>query len=172
MILLTTLLQYRLFFFKVGGADDNLRIVGFVQISDWRSCFRHPRLDLMFIVYVDDFTLSGPIKHMSEGWELIRKNIVTWGPEPVSRYLGCEHGILDVMIPAGSNPAHGDIPEPAPKAPKKQKDGASDAQFLESQQASQKARLKIEYQKANAPTKRLIKAKLLVYDMICFSNRA
>ena len=58
---------------------------------------------------------------MTEGWELIRKHMVTGDTEPVSRYLGCEHRILDVMVPAVSKPAHGDIPEPAPKARKKQK---------------------------------------------------
>ena len=102
---------------------------------------------------------------MTEGWTLIRKNIVTGDPEPVSRYLECERRILDVMIPAGSNPAHGDIPEPAAKAPKKQKEGVSDAQFLLSQQASQKARLKNYYQRGSAPTKQMIKAKVMVYDM-------
>ena len=101
---------------------------------------------------------------------LIRKNIVTGDPETVSRYLGCDHRILDVMFPAGSNPAHGDIPEPAPKAPKKQKVGVSGAQVLRSQQESQKARLKNDYQRADAPTKHMVKAKVMVYDMKLFST--
>ena len=152
-------------------AADNFKVAGFVPINDWRSCFRHPRLDLMLIVYVDDIKLSGPIKSMTEGWTLLRKNIVTGDPEPVSRYLGREHPILDVMIPAGSNPAHGDIPEPTPKASKKQKEGVSDVQFLQSQQASQKARLKNDYQRAHAPTKQMVKAKVMVCDMkSCFKS--
>ena len=71
------------------------------------------------------------------------------------------------MIPAGSNPAHGDIPEPAPKAPKQQKEGVSDAPFLQSQQAYQKARLKNDHQRADAPTKQ-VKGKVIVYDMKLF----
>ena len=36
-------------------AEKHLRSKSFVPIDDWRSCYIHPKLDLMLIVYVDDF---------------------------------------------------------------------------------------------------------------------
>ena len=43
-----------------------------VPIPDWKSCFRHPRPDLMLIVYVDDFKFAGPKHNLKVGWTLIR----------------------------------------------------------------------------------------------------
>ena len=34
--------------------------VGFEPITDWRSCYFHPKLRLFLVIYVDDFKLSGP----------------------------------------------------------------------------------------------------------------
>ena len=45
----------------------------------------------MLIVYVDDFKLAGPAANRIEGWKLVRKGITTGEPEPIGRYLGCEH---------------------------------------------------------------------------------
>ena len=52
---------------------------------------------------------------MAEVWWLIRKGMMIGEPEPIGRYLGCEHRMIHATIPQGSNPCHGDIPEPAPK---------------------------------------------------------
>ena len=68
-------------------AEKHLSSVGFVSIPDWKSCFRHPRLDLMLIVHVDDFKLAGPKRNLKEGWTLTRKGIITGEPEPIGRYL-------------------------------------------------------------------------------------
>ena len=71
----------------------------------------------MLTVYVDDFKLVGPAANITEGWRLIRKGIITGEPEPIGRYLGCEHRMINATISqGGSNPCHGDIPEPVPKA--------------------------------------------------------
>ena len=40
---------------------------------------------------------------------------MTGEPEPIGRYLGCEYRMSNATISQGSNPCHGDIPEPAPK---------------------------------------------------------
>ena len=45
-------------------SEKHFSSVGFIPIPDWKSCFRHPRLDLMLIVYVDDFRLAGPKRHL------------------------------------------------------------------------------------------------------------
>ena len=97
-------------------AEKHLKSVGFLPVTDWRSCFVHPGLKLYLIVYVDDFKMAGPTQNLPEGWKLIRKGIETGDPEPVNRYLGCEHIVLDATIPVGSNPPHGSVPKPPPKA--------------------------------------------------------
>ena len=49
-------------------AEEHLGKVGFVPIQDWKSCFRHPRLNLMLIVYVDDILLLCQDGAMRTGW--------------------------------------------------------------------------------------------------------
>ena len=66
----------------------------------------------VLIVYVDDFKLAGPKKHLPEGWTLIRNGIITREAEPTGRYLRCEHRVLEALIPASGSPAHGEVPEP------------------------------------------------------------
>ena len=97
-------------------AEKYLSSVGFVPIPDWKKCSRHPKLDLMLIVYVDDFKLAGPRRDLKEGWTRIRKGIITGEPEPIGRYLGRKHIVLEALILAGGNPAHGSIPEPPLKS--------------------------------------------------------
>ena len=87
-------------------AEEHLSAVGFLPIMDWKRSFRHPTLDLMLLVYVDDFKLAGPAANMTEGWKLIRKGIMIGEPEPLGRYLGCEHRMITATIPQGSNPCH------------------------------------------------------------------
>ena len=48
----------------------------------------------MLIVYVDYFKLAGPAANIAEGWKLIRNGIITGEPEPIGRYLGCEHRMI------------------------------------------------------------------------------
>ena len=74
--------------------------------------------------------------HIIEGWRLIRKGIITDELEAIGRYLGCEH-MIATTIPQGSNPCHGDIPEPAPnvKTPKPSSDDAKVRAMQEKQRA-------------------------------------
>ena len=65
----------------------------------------------MPIVYVDDSELAGPKKKLDEGCKFIRKGVITDDPEPIRRFLGCGHRLLDAVIPSGGNLAHGDLPE-------------------------------------------------------------
>ena len=43
------------------------------------------------MVYVDDFKLAGPQKNLQAGWKLLRKGLLLDEPEPVSKFLGCDH---------------------------------------------------------------------------------
>ncbi|CAE6936887.1 GIP [Symbiodinium sp. CCMP2592] len=71
--------------------EKALRSVGFEQCPDWKSVFRHPKLNLMLVVYVDDFKLSGPKANLANGWELMASKIKLEPPSSIKRYLGCEH---------------------------------------------------------------------------------
>ncbi|CAE7655522.1 unnamed protein product [Symbiodinium sp. CCMP2592] len=71
--------------------EKALRSVGFEQCPDWKSVFRHPKLNLMLVVYVDDFKLSGPKANLATGWELMASKIKLEPPSSIKRYLGCEH---------------------------------------------------------------------------------
>ena len=87
--------------------------------------------------------MAGPKKASPAGWELIRKGIITDDPEPANRFLGCEHGIIDAIIPVGSNPPHGAVPQPPPKskAPSLDEHGQVDlAKLAQSRLASENAR--------------------------------
>ena len=73
--------------------NDHLSSVGAKPIEGWRSCFFNDKLKLFVVVYVDDFKMAGPSKHMKQGWDLIRQKIRTEDPTPAGKYLGCEHTI-------------------------------------------------------------------------------
>ena len=57
----------------------------------WQSVFCYPELELILVVYVDDFTMTGPTKNMAEGWMGINSVIDMDPPEALGRYLGCIH---------------------------------------------------------------------------------
>ena len=84
--------------------ERHLKSVGFEPIQDWRSCFWHPQLKLMLVVYVDDFKLAGPKGNLTQGWKLIRQGVRTEEPTPAGKYLGCEHIIGEVRISKGESP--------------------------------------------------------------------
>ena len=64
-------------------------------IENWPSCFFHPELKLVLIVYVDDFKMAGPSANLAKGWASLRGEIKMGDPEPFGRYLGCDHQLLD-----------------------------------------------------------------------------
>ncbi len=71
--------------------EAHLLSVGFVPISEWRSCFWQSVLMLFLVVYVDDFKLSGPEVNLAKGWDLIQSGIATDAPHPMDLFLGCKH---------------------------------------------------------------------------------
>ena len=112
----------------------------------------------MLIVYVDDFELAGPKRNLKEGWTRIRKGIITGEPEPIGRYLGCEHTVLEALISAGGNPAHGCIPEPPPKSETLQPLSENDeVRAIKWQQRSETKKRKIDYERTNTPSGKITK---------------
>jgi hypothetical protein len=84
--------------------EAHLVKIGFVPIDDWRSCFFHPKWNMFLVVYVDDFKLAGPAKHMAEAWVAIRQGIVMEDPAPAGLYLGCKHELSDRVLPCRTTP--------------------------------------------------------------------
>ncbi|CAE6962770.1 unnamed protein product [Symbiodinium sp. CCMP2592] len=84
--------------------EKALRSVGFEQCPDWKSVFRHPKLNLMLVVYVDDFKLSGPKANLAKGWELMASKIKLEPPSSIKRYLGCEHVTFSHVVPSAFDP--------------------------------------------------------------------
>ena len=59
--------------------------------SAWGSCYYHKAWQLFLVVYVDDFVLAGPKKHLAAGWAKIGERLDIEMPGPLSLYLGCLH---------------------------------------------------------------------------------
>ena len=73
--------------------ETQLKSVGWIPILPeiWQSVFYHPELELLLVVYVDDFKMAGPTKNMAEGWKGINSVIDMDPPEALGRYFGCNH---------------------------------------------------------------------------------
>ena len=83
--------------------------LGFKAISEWQSCFCHPRLHLMLVIYVDDLKLSGPAGNLKEGWTLIKSKIQIEEPAAASgtKFLGAMHTTYERLVTNGVNPVTG-----------------------------------------------------------------
>ena len=53
--------------------------------------FYHAKLDLLLMVYVDDFKMAGPKANVPVGWELMRRGLRMEDPAPMGLCLGCLH---------------------------------------------------------------------------------
>ena len=74
--------------------EKSLLSVGFERAApEWKSVFRHVALDLLLVIYVDDFKLVGPERNLEKGWKLISSKIKMEPPQPVGRFLGCHQTI-------------------------------------------------------------------------------
>ena len=102
--------------------ENHLLKQGFETIPSWRSCYWHPALKLLLIVYVDDFKLSGPKGNLATGWKLIQdpcegspKGILMDPPAKIGRFLGCEHTMKERSVTwQGELPTILDPPPPKP----------------------------------------------------------
>ena len=84
-----------------------LRSIGWVPVLPdiWQSIFYHPELDLLLVVYVDDFKMAGPKDNLAKGWEGISKVLDMDPAEPLGRYFGCNHREqTSVKLDRGAHP--------------------------------------------------------------------
>ena len=61
------------------------------KIAEFPSLFFCPRTKLPLAVYVDDFTLSGPIGAHEAFWEKLAKHVDVEPPQELGRVLGRQH---------------------------------------------------------------------------------
>ena len=95
--------------------EKALRAVGFEQCPNWKSVFRHAKLNRMLVVYVDDFKLSGPKANLAKGWQLIRSKINMEDAAPIKRYLGFEHVTVQYSVSGQFDPRSAWTMKEAPK---------------------------------------------------------
>jgi len=93
----------------------HLTDVGLQIVSDWRSCYVHPKLRLFLVVYVDDFKLSGPCENLDKGGAMFRQKERKENPTPLNKYLGCSHYVHEVTLDY-TNPDHARYVWPIPKS--------------------------------------------------------
>ena len=99
--------------------------------------------------------------------EAHQAGIQTGDPEPINRYLACEHIVTEATIPVGSNPPHGDIPKPPPKPKPLPTNGdeVDYAKLAQATEASEKAGRNIDYQRTDHPSTKRTKVKVMIDDM-------
>ena len=90
-------------------AHDELTKRGFQEIEDWKSCYWHPDLKVMLVLYVDDFKLSGPAESMETAWKMIREAIITGEPHPLGHFLGCTHEAVTLQPPGSDKIVKGQV---------------------------------------------------------------
>jgi hypothetical protein len=81
--------------------EAEFRKAGCASIVQWPSCRFHRELQLFHTVDVDDLELSGPVKHLRPGWELIRERLRMGDPGPSHLYLGCNREKNPVTLKDG-----------------------------------------------------------------------
>ena len=71
---------------------------GFLPVHNWPSVFHHKERNLLFMVYVEDFKMSGPAEHMAKTWDELSKRIAMDKPGLVGKCLGCHHHVRPGMV--------------------------------------------------------------------------
>ena len=71
--------------------DAELLKKGWKPIEEWKSCYYHPELDCLLIIYVDGLKSVGPADKMKEAWATITENIRIGEQGPVNHFLSGKH---------------------------------------------------------------------------------
>ena len=82
--------------------DESVRAVGFEPIGEeWPSVYIHERLQLVLVVYVDDFKMAGPKKNLAQGWSMLRTRLKIEPETGLDMYLGCNQTKGNVTLGNG-----------------------------------------------------------------------
>ena len=75
-----------------------MREIGFEPVFNWPSVFFHKARDLLLMVYVDDFKMSGPAGQMAKTWTEMSSRIQMDDPGAVTKCLGCHHHVRQGVV--------------------------------------------------------------------------
>ena len=79
--------------------DESVRAVGFEPIGEeWPSVYIHEKLQLVLVVYVDDFKMAGPQKNLAQGWSMLRTRLKIEPETGLDMYLGCNQSKGNVTL--------------------------------------------------------------------------
>ena len=79
-----------------------MRAVGFEPIGEeWPSVYIHEKLQLVLVVYVDDFKMAGPQKNLAQGWSMLRTRLKIEPETGLDMYLGCNQSKGNVTLGNG-----------------------------------------------------------------------
>ena len=82
--------------------DESVRAVGFEPIGEeWPSVYIHEKLQLVLVVYVDDFKMAGPQKKLAQGWSMLRTHLKIEPETGLDMYLGCNQSKGNVTLGNG-----------------------------------------------------------------------
>ena len=76
--------------------DQDLCDIGFVEVPSWRSVYHHYELQVLLVVYVEDFKMAGPPQGIREAWRRIRLKVED--PTPFGLILGCRHEMGEAKL--------------------------------------------------------------------------
>ena len=79
--------------------DESARAVGFGE--EWPSVYIHEKLQLVLVVYVDDFKMAGPQKNLAQGWSMLRTRLKIEPETGLDMYLGCNQSKGTVTLGNG-----------------------------------------------------------------------
>ena len=72
--------------------DEAVKKLGFVSIGpDWPSMCYYSKLNLLLVVYVDDFKMSGPEGNLAKRWSMLRSLLNIEPEADLGMRLGCTH---------------------------------------------------------------------------------
>ena len=79
--------------------DKHLRKVGFKPANEgWPGLYVHEELNVLLMVYVDDFKAAGTPEALKKAWSLIKSGLDLDEPGDVGRCLGCHHRLADAVV--------------------------------------------------------------------------
>jgi hypothetical protein len=82
--------------------DAHVKSKGFAPIGiEWPSVYWNAKLQLILVVYVDDFKLAGPKKHLPGAWAALRDGLNIEPEAALGMYLGCQCTKGTIDLPDG-----------------------------------------------------------------------
>ena len=59
-------------------------------------------MQLLLVIYVDDFKLAGRVGNLKVGWNLLRTKLGIEPETPLGHYLGCDQRMMEAKLGDGT----------------------------------------------------------------------